>query len=86
MFTEIIWPYLKKCIGLPVAKQTLDSFYCIIQVHNRYPELINGAFIPRVLEISTELLCSESMNDIAKILIFVSIIFEKLYNRYYNNL
>lgn len=48
--------------------------YCIIQVHSRYPKLINGTFIPRVLEIATELLCQESMNDIAKTLIFVSYI------------
>ncbi|VVC26651.1 Armadillo-type fold,DNA polymerase V,Armadillo-like helical [Cinara cedri] len=69
MFTEIIWPYLKKYIGVPITKQTLDSLYCIIQVHSQYPKLIDGAFIPRVLEIATELLCQESMNDIAKILI-----------------
>jgi len=73
MFSEIIWPYLKKYIGLPITKQTLDSLYCIIQVHSRYPKLIDGAFIPRVLETGTELLCIESMNDIAKILIFVRI-------------
>lgn len=73
MFSEIIWPYLKKYIGLPIAKQTLDSLYCIIQVHSRYPKLIDGAFIPRVLETGTELFCTESMNDIAKILIFVRI-------------
>lgn len=72
MFPEVIWPFLKKYIGLPVAKQTLDSLYCIIQVHNHYPKLINGAFIPRVFEIASELLCNESMNDFAKILIFVS--------------
>lgn len=77
MFAEIVWPYLKKCIGLPVTKQTLDTLYCLIQVHNQYPKLINGAFIPRVLETATELLCEESMNDIAKILIFVCNIFEK---------
>lgn len=76
MFTEIIWPYLKKYIGLPIEKQTLDSLYCIIQVHNRYPKLIDGAFIPRVLNIATELLCNESMGDIAKVLIFVSTIFD----------
>lgn len=82
MFAEIIWPYLKKYIGLPITKQTLDSLYCLIQVHNRHPKLINGAFIPRVLETATELLCEESMNDIAKILIFVSNNFEKyiIYN------
>lgn len=79
MFSEIIWPSLKKCIGLPISKQTLDSLYCIIQVHKRYPKLIDGAFIPRVLETATELLCKESMNDIAKILIFVSVI-HFLYN------
>lgn len=73
MFSEIIWPYLKKYIGLPITKQTLDSLYCIIQVHSHYPKLIDGAFIPRVLETATELLCNESMNDIAKILVFVSI-------------
>lgn len=72
MFSEIIWPSLKKYIGIHISKQTLDSLYCIIQVHNRYPKLINGAFIPRVLETATELFCKESMNDIAKILIFVS--------------
>lgn len=76
MFSEIIWPYLKKIIGLPVAKQTLDSLYCIIEVHKRYPKLIDGSFIPRVLETATELLCQESMTDISKILIFVSYIFE----------
>lgn len=70
MFSEIIWPYLKKYIGLPITKQTLDSLYCIIQVHSHYPKLIDGAFIPRVLETATELLCNESMNDIAKILVF----------------
>lgn len=72
MFAEVIWPHLKKYIGLHVSKQTLDSLYCIIQVHNQYPKLIDGAFIPRVLDTATELLCKESMNDIAKILIFVS--------------
>lgn len=70
MFAEIIWPYLKKYIGIPITKQNLDSLYCIIQVHSQYPKLIDGAFIPRVLETATELLCIESMNDIAKILIF----------------
>lgn len=78
MFAEIIWPFLKKYIGLPIEKQTLDSLYCIIQVHNQYPKLINGAFIPRVLETATELLCNESMADIAKVLIFVSKIFLKI--------
>lgn len=72
MFTETIWPYLKKHVGLPVTKQTLDSLYCIIQVHRQCPKLIDGAFIQRVLETATELLCDESMNDIAKILIVVS--------------
>lgn len=72
MFAENIWPFLKKYIGLPVTKQTLDSLYCIIQVHNRFPKLINGTFIPRVFEVATELFSNESMNDIAKILIFVS--------------
>lgn len=76
MFAEVIWPYLKKYIGIPITKQTLDSLYCIIQVHSRYPKLINGAFIPRVMETGTELLCNESMNDIAKILIFVSYIYK----------
>lgn len=80
MFSEIIWPYLKKYIGLPITKQTLDSLYCIIQVHSHYPKLINGAFIPRVLETATELLCNESMNDIAKILVFVSIFFIFVYH------
>lgn len=74
MFTEIIWPYLKNYISLPISKQILDSMYCIVQVHSRYPKLIDGAFISRVLENATELLCEESMNDIAKILIFVSYI------------
>lgn len=74
MFTEVIWPYLKKYIGLPITKQNLDSMYCIIQVYSRYPKLINGTFIPRVLEVATELLCQDSMNDIAKTLIFVSYI------------
>lgn len=64
---------------MPITKQTLDSLYCIIQVHSRYPKLINGTFIPRVMETGTELLCNESMNDIAKILIFVSYIYVKLY-------
>lgn len=62
---------------MPITKQTLDSIYCIIQVHSRYPKLINGTFIPRVMETGTELLCNESMNDIAKILIFVRYIYEK---------
>ncbi|KAL4148695.1 hypothetical protein QTP88_002866 [Uroleucon formosanum] len=70
IFLEIIWPYLKKYVGLPITNQTLDSFYCILHVFSHYPKLINGAFISRVLETGTELLCIESMNDIAKILIF----------------
>lgn len=77
MFMEIVWPFLKKYIGLPITEQTLDTLYCLIQVHSLYPKLINGAFIPRVLETATELLCEESMNDIAQILIFVCNIFEK---------
>ncbi|XP_050532130.1 uncharacterized protein LOC126900458 [Daktulosphaira vitifoliae] len=69
MFAEIIWPLLKKYIGLPLVKQNLDLLYCILQVHKQYPSLINGTFIPRVFDTATELLCNDSMNDIAKILI-----------------
>lgn len=80
MFTETIWPFLKKYIGLPINKQTLDTLYCLIQVHSQYPKLIDGAYIPRVLETATTLLCNESMNDLAKILIFVSNVFKQLLN------
>lgn len=73
MFPEIIWPLLKKYIGLPLVKQNLDSLYCILQVYKQYPSLINGTFVPRVFDIATELLCENSMNDMAKILIIVSI-------------
>ncbi|XP_050437310.1 uncharacterized protein LOC126843678 [Adelges cooleyi] len=70
VFAEIVWPLLKRNIGLPIAKQTLDSLYCIIEVHKQYPSLINGSFVPRVFDTATDLLCNESMNEIAKILIF----------------
>lgn len=83
MFLEVVWPCLKMYIGLPVTKQSLDSLYCIIQIHNHYPKLIDGTFIPRVFEIASELLCNESMNDIAKILIFVSYAIIIVYNNLY---
>lgn len=80
MFPEIVWPSLKKYIGVHMSKQTLDSLYCLIQVHNRYSKLIDGHFISRVFDSATELLCNESMNDMAKILIFVSCVLSLLAN------
>jgi len=62
-----IWPVVEKEVAKPLSEQTLDMFYILLVLRDKYPSLINQKFLKQHLGVK-EIITKESMEDIVKIL------------------
>jgi len=62
-----IWPIVEKEIGRPWSEQTLDTFYMLLIVRDKYPSLVNHKFLKEHLGMK-EIITKESIEDIVKLL------------------
>ncbi|KAL2737232.1 myb-binding protein 1A-like protein [Vespula maculifrons] len=62
-----IWPFIEKEFGKPWAEQTLDTFYTLLIIRDKYPVLVNQDFLKKYLG-SDDIITKESIENIIKIL------------------
>ncbi|XP_076236733.1 MYB binding protein 1a [Calliopsis andreniformis] len=65
---KLVWPIVEKEFGKPWIEQTLDTFYILLVIKDKYPSLVNHEFSKK--HFSTEnIITKESMNSIVKVLL-----------------
>lgn len=64
---EQIWPVIEKEVAKPLSEQTLDMFYILLVLKDKYPSLVNKKFLKQHLGVK-EIITEESMENIVKIL------------------
>lgn len=64
---KIVWPIVEKEFGKPWSEQTLDSFYVLLVVREKYPSLVDHKFLKKHLGVK-DILAKESIEDIIKLL------------------
>lgn len=62
-----IWPAVEKEVAKPLSEQTLDMFYILLVLRDKYPLLVNRKFLQQHLGVE-EIITEKSMEDIVKIL------------------
>lgn len=63
---KVVWPIVEKEIGKSWSEQTLDTFYLLLVVGDKYPSLINK-FLKEHFGVK-QILAKESIEDIVKLL------------------
>lgn len=64
---KVIWPIIKKDLGKPWSEQTLDSFYMLLLVRDKYPSLVDAKFLKEHLDVK-DIITKESIENIFKLL------------------
>ncbi|XP_015174164.1 PREDICTED: myb-binding protein 1A-like protein [Polistes dominula] len=62
-----IWPLIENEFGKPWAEQTLDSFYALLIIRDKFPALVNQDFLQKYL-LSNDIITKENINNIVNIL------------------
>lgn len=62
-----IWPLMENEFGKPWAEQTLDSFYALLVIRDKFPALVNQEFLKKYLS-SNDIITKENINNIVNIL------------------
>ncbi|XP_012541717.2 myb-binding protein 1A [Monomorium pharaonis] len=62
-----VWPLVEKEISKPWSEQTLDTFYVLLIIKDKYPSLVNHKFLKEHLGVK-EIITKESMENIVKLL------------------
>ncbi|XP_043504476.1 myb-binding protein 1A-like protein [Polistes fuscatus] len=62
-----IWPLMENEFGKPWAEQTLDSFYALLVIRDKFPALVNQDFLKKYLS-SNDIITKENINNIVNIL------------------
>lgn len=64
---KVIWPIVEKEIGKSWSEQTLDTFYLLLVIEDKYSSLINHKFLKEHFGVK-QILAKESVEDIVKLL------------------
>lgn len=62
-----VWPLLKTELGKPWAEQTLDTFYVLLMMSEKFPSLVNAKFLKEHLG-SEDIINTEHMTELTKLL------------------
>ena len=62
-----IWPLLKKELGKPWAEQSLDTFYILLIMSDKFPTLVGGKFLKEHLG-NESIVSEEHMTELTKLL------------------
>ena len=65
---KLVWPIVEKEFGKPWPEQTLDTFYALLVIRDKYPSLVNQEFSRKHFG-TDDVIAKESMNSIAKVLL-----------------
>ncbi|XP_014470444.1 PREDICTED: DNA polymerase V-like [Dinoponera quadriceps] len=64
---KVVWPIIEKQFVKPWSEQTLDTFYILLIVRDKYPSLLDHKFLKEHLGVR-DIITKESMENIIKLL------------------